>query len=774
MISSIILDIAYKMERKMSYGRVLFGLALLSPVLFQPIAVAQPAPQAVDDKTDQALARGEFFPPGNLVALGPFKRTENVPSLSLHVDPHVIEIVKNRNGKIEIAFLGDSADYTEFLKCSKAADGVARESEGQAQQCLVDETSGAVSLNVQARAGRYVVVSESIANDFPIVTHWKRDPNHPRGRREIGGTDAVAGMDGKETSTFYDNTQRAGRSQSQSPLWSTDNALFSPEAPNAELPAYERYPGEGYSLQGLSDDRAKGVSVAWARDTGFSARHLNGRDGCRADVIPEVPFFQVVHACSIGQGDKMSLATLVIPPYWNPRFRYSVLLYPDRDLHYSFNTYAEAIGRTIGQTRNLRKGSAIGVVWNGGAGFGSAGLQRSMYDNATRLFNLLKTSFSADTDKIITIGCSRGAGEALAIAGNPYSHSYKVKEVLAYSPDVAYGTRYKKFTSPTYPALIYNRGIYTGYKYAWREGWLEEQTGYRGWEVILKNTFDTVRPDEADQLSPISDRFLRATKHAGTRINLSIDTHDQYMPFANYIPYVNKAKSYGIPMHVRIHYRGKHCDNMNISMKMEEEDNPFGRKATLLRDSIDALVRVNTGEETFSSEIEYYGRGQERDKWVRIDQQPVAISLPTYVTPKGTFLYSVSGSPGVYFKLEISKMDGTVIQRFSDRLPPMDPGAPLQISTYTKRVKWPTSVPVGSYYYKLSYSVDNTEGKAPYVPDPDNHEPVERAKFEVIAKEPMISSKDFCDTIEQFTGILVQDQNTKSCTDRGGWGLSSD
>jgi hypothetical protein len=417
----------------------------------------------------------------------------------------------------------------------------------------------------------------------------------------------------------------------------------------------------------------------------------------------------------------------------------------------------------------LRKGSAIGVVWNGGAGFGSAGLQRSMYDNATRLFDLLKTSFSADTDKIITVGCSRGGSEALAIAGNPYPHSYNVKEVLAYSPDVAYGTRYSQFTSPTYPALmIYNHGIYTGYKHAWREEWREKQTGYRGWEVILKNTFDTVRPDEADQLSPISDKFLRATKDAGTRITLSIDTHDQFMPFANYIPYVNKAKSYGIPMHVRIHYRGKHCDNMN-------QHDTRGSIATLLNDSVDAIARVSTGEGTFSSEIEYYRPGQGRDEWVRIHQQPVAISLPRYVTPNGTFLYSVSGSPEVYFKLEVLKMDGTpILPYFSGRLPPMDPWAPLQISTYTKRLKWPTSVPVGSYYYKLSYSVDNTEGKAPYVPDPHHPEqPFGRAKFEVIDKkhEPMSSSKDFCDKIDELTGI---EENTISCTDRGGWGLSSD
>src|SRR5262249_8675514 len=162
----------------------------------------------------------------------------------------------------------------------------------------------------------------------------------------------------------------------------------------------------------------------------------------------------------------------------------------------SFNDYGETILKSIGETIN--KGSAIGVVWNAGAGFGGSGLQGSMYGNASRLFDLLKMSFSADTDKIIAVGCSRGANGALVIAGNPHPHSYTVKEVIAYSPDVAYGTRYSQFTSPTYPAMIFNLGIFTGYKYAWRDEWRENQTNYRGWQVILKNTFNSVDPDKAD------------------------------------------------------------------------------------------------------------------------------------------------------------------------------------------------------------------------------------------------------------------------------------
>jgi hypothetical protein len=689
-----------------------------------------------------ALASSTAFTPGDLVALGPFQKTENAPSLSLQVDPHVFEIVKSQKGKIKIAYR-DSAGKVAFLNATR-----------------IDETSGAVNL-VNARAGRYVVVSESIANEFPIVTHWKQALNKGRGGREIGGTDAVGGMDGSDSTEFY--STRFYDNDPKSPyLWSQKNALFSSDsnAPNAALPDYERYPGEDYSLFGLSTNWAKGFSLRLAINTGFSARHLNGRGSCRAaDVIPEAPFFQVVHACPIGQGDKMSLATLVIPPHWSPVGRYPVLFYPDRDLHYSFHQYGELIGKSIGDQINSGKGSAIGVVWNAGAAYGSPGLQRSMYDNTSQLFDFLSTSFSADANKIITVGCSRGGSEALAIAGNPYPRSYKVKEVLAYSPDVAFGTRYSQFISPTYPGMIYNRGIFTGYKYAWREGWRENQTGYRGWEVILKNAFGTADPVQADQHSPISEEFLRGTKDAGTRINLSIDTHDQFMPFANYIAYVNKAKSYGIPMRVRINYGGTHCGNMNM-----------------YDDLVDALARVNTGEETFSSEIEYYRpprtlKELDEKKFPRIDagQQPVAIELPGYVIPNGTFLYSVSGGSGVYFKLEVFKKNGTLpALNFSGRLPPMDPGARLHISTYTERLYWPATVPVGSYYYKLSYSVDNIEWKyAPYVPG--NFLPVGQAGLTVMAEEPTASSADLCRKMPEVVKYI-------GCRDRRperGWGLLS-
>jgi hypothetical protein len=732
----------------MSYRGVLFGLALLSPVLFQSIAVAQPAPQSVDEKNGFAavLAQadsGPPFVPGDLVALGPFKETENVRSLSLRVYPNVFEIVKSRNGKLKVAYLRRSTRMVEFL------------------DPRVDETSGAIILEKPRRGGYgpglFVVVSESIANEFPIVTHWKQALNEGRGGREIGGTDALESIAKKDQINylparpdFYDDNNNSN----SAPLWSRKYALFSPDN-NAALPAYETYPGEGHSFFGLSTDWAKEFSRLRFLDILFSVRHLNGRDGCRlGDVIRGAPFFQVVHACPIGQGDKMSLATLVIPRLWNPRERYPVLFYPDRDLNFSFWTYGKYIVTSIDETIKQTGKGAIGVVWNAGAGYGSSGLQRSMYDNASLLFDSLKASFSADTDKIIAVGCSRGASEALAIAGNPHSPSYKVREVLAYSPDVAYGTRYSQFTSRTYPGMIYNHGVFTGYKYAWREQFREERTGYRGFEVILKNTFDTVDPDLADQRSPISDAILVATKAAGTRITLSIDTHDQFMPFGNYIQYVNKAKSppYDIPMRVRIKYRGIHCDNMFAELEAE---------------SVAALARAHADEHTFPSEIEYYapvlpGRSDHGAPpgYIQIHDHPVAISLPRLVTPNGSFLYSVSGRPGVYFKLEIFKCpvnkiscvrNGTPIrdlpiQDFSGQLPQMrDPLAPLKISTVTKRLKWPTSVPVGSYYYyTLKYRFENTEWKvARYVPP--RSRPVGR-----VVLEPKVSSKVYCDQINCF------------------------
>src|SRR5207249_4563089 len=248
----------------MFYGGVLFGLALLSPVLFQSIAVAQSARQVIDDKnciaappplTDQVAP---FDLPGDLVALGPFERVDRVEenNVTLHVDKRFYEIVKSRKYKTKVAFKPPFDGEPKFL-----------------DHPLIDETSGDVVRFIWNKPcpGRYVVASESIAYEFPLVTHWKQTLNKGRGGREIGGTDTVSSRPG-----FYDSNSKSP----QSPLWSRRNALFSSDniAPNAYLPAFERYPGEGYSLDGLSTDWAREFSRRTSfMATRFLVRHLNGR-----------------------------------------------------------------------------------------------------------------------------------------------------------------------------------------------------------------------------------------------------------------------------------------------------------------------------------------------------------------------------------------------------------------------------------------------------------------------------------------------------------------
>ena len=127
-------------------------------------------------------------------------------------------MIKGRNGKIEIAYLGHSTNEIAFLNATR-----------------IDETSGAVNL-VNARAGQYVVVSASIANEFPIVTHWNQALNKGRGGREIGGAEKRhREMNGSDATRFYDNNPKSPF------LWSPKNALFSTDntAPNATLPDYE-------------------------------------------------------------------------------------------------------------------------------------------------------------------------------------------------------------------------------------------------------------------------------------------------------------------------------------------------------------------------------------------------------------------------------------------------------------------------------------------------------------------------------------------------------
>lgn len=588
-------------------------------------------------------------------------------------------------------------------------------------------------------------------NEFPIVTHWNASLNNGAGGFQLGASDYPAALvttqGGSYNPDFFDTDPN-----SPYVLNTQAHALYSADknTPDAKVPGEERYVGENYSIYRIGNDVAEEFSANVKASTGFPAVHLNGDDKCRLnDLAQNVPYFQIVHACPVGMGDQQSLATLIIPPNWSPAQNYPVLLYPYYDIHLTFLTYGETVAKVLGAVVKTGLGSGIGVLWNAGATSGTFGLHASMYSNATQLFQMLN-GFGADTQKIVAVGCSRGGAQSLAIAGNPQNSTYKVKEVIAYSPAVAYGTRDSEYLSPTYPAFISALTDLTGYKYAWREGWRELGTGLRSYERVFQNTFSTVDPSAVDALSPIGDAQLNALKAHGTRVNLSIDTQDQFMPIAIYSKYVNKASALGVPMRVRINYRGTHCGN-----------------ADMLTDSVTALLKVNLGDDSFLPAVEEYGIKKPDDVnrslvFEQITSTPaIHAELPKYVVPSGTFFYSVSGQPETYYKLEIFKTgQANPILKFEGRLPQAGASDFLKITSESKRMTWPSvTVPGNDYFYMLSHSQDgSTWSQASYVPVIGGEDPKRKAVLQVLTEEPMEAGDAFCPKIQ--------------CR-KYGWGLSS-
>lgn len=323
-------------------------------------------------------------------------------------------------------------------------------------------------------------------------------------------------------------------------------------------------------------------------------------------------------------------------------------------------------------------------------------------------------------------------------------------EVIAYSPGVAFGTRDSQYVGPTYPGFFSTWVGLTGYKYSWREEWREPSTGYRGYERASQNTFGTIDPIELDKLSPISDRQLNSLKASGTQVTLNVGTNDQYSPFALYTSYANKAREIDIPLKLRIAHRGAHCRFGNMSA-----------------DSVAALLRANLGDRSFTSQVEHFEiqNPDLKNKEINFVQfnptsTPVSVELPRYVARECTFTYSLNGPPKTYYRLEIfSKGSSAPVQVFSGQLPDVSPMAFAQIASTRDRVSWPSSIPAGRYFYKLSYSSDQvTWLEASYVPVVKSQDPHAPATLTILDNEPMVNGDDFCGSI--FC------QST-------GWGLSS-
>lgn len=687
----------------------------------------------------------EVFVPDNRVPVSVFQTTpQSQTELGFFVRKEILDFVISSNGNLWIAScptLNSNGFCLEKITFTNP------------QQILQERNQVLSSL---LPAGIHVVVTDALRNQFPIVTHWNQSLNDGRGGQQVRGTDRL-GKIGYVPETDAVQTASSVFSTEKTSPWNYNTVnygLFSSDqtAPNAQVPGLERYVGEDYSIFSIDEKVSSLVSNKILGETGFPVVHLNGGAGSWDKIAQEgIPAFQVIHAQIVAKHlDKGSLATIILPPGWvaNPVKKYPVLFYGYYDIHETFIRYGVGSMKMMGSLHEKKLGDVITVLWNGGGSFGPVALHPSAYDNASLIFDHAKEALGADTDQVVTVGCSRGGATTMAVAANPYHNNYKVKYALAYSPS-AYkiGERTTVFRSMTYPGVLSVLGNFLGYRFSWQTGWLNPE-GWTSDQISLQNYVGNSDPETADQeFSHGSIRHLEALRTKGTEIVLHVGTHDSYASFYQSPRFVSKATAYGIPVQFNIAYRFGHCGIKNLT----ESPEPYLRK-------------VLTGDDTFKPEMVHVRRVDEGVNWkkpevFKPDYQPVLSEMPRLVVRNGRFLVVISGGVSTSYTLKIWKIDsekwvqqqtiekvGDPVENFSGMLPSDEYGSLLHgIGSAKHDQIWPKTRDLGHYTYELSYLLPTFRERkvstlSPVPGSKVNGFPV----FEVVAEEP---SGDFMDIL---------------------------
>lgn len=497
----------------------------------------------------------KLFVPKNFAPLSGFveKLTTSKENLSLTVPTKVLSFIV-------------AGKYANWIAYQNNTGVVALIAPG-----TVDMVTGLVTLNT-SNPGRYVFVSEPFTNDYPIVTHWKQSLNFGRGGFQAGASDAIGTLDYSpeldivgESSDLFDNDPL-------SPL--TFNikkyALFSadPLEPQATVPSIDRYVGENYSVDRITDRLAVFQSLKTLETTGFPLIHRNhpwafdSTLSTQKHVMQNIPVLQVVHAIVIeAEAGKSSLATYILPPNWvsRPLKPYPVLFNGLYDIHQNFSWgYGQDFIQIISNLVSSGVGPTVGILWNGGGAYGPQTMQMSSYLNVAYLFNLAQYYAGIDMQKIVTAGISRGAQTAINVAANPIFNNYKVAYALAWSPPSIMGEHVSAWVSTNYPGDFINQAWTTGYKYAYQSTFRDPNFGLDGRALFLKNVTGSVDANFADALSPVGDWVLDALKSKGTSVYVSAGTNDAFIPFNNQLRLYNRLKEKGIPTEFDIGYRYGH------------------------------------------------------------------------------------------------------------------------------------------------------------------------------------------------------------------------
>jgi hypothetical protein len=688
-----------------------------------------------------------IFVPDKYVPLSKFiSIQEPIEELKLTVLPDILQYIQR--GKYELQIAWNTGSITEYLRPTG-----------------IEPEVGRVSLEA-VKSGVYTVVSGAFKNDFPIVTHWDENRNNHSGGYRLGASDAPG---------LLDLDLESGKIINEIPYFDVDpNSPYTyltgkyhlmsstVEGEASRVPSYERYLGECFSLKKVTDLLAVWISDKALQETGYPLVYLNFPD---LKLQSDIPIFQIVnnYIVEYKPGDA-SLATFILPPLWtaSPKKPYPAIFtgyYDNNDNFYLFSGIAFI--NNISKARMETGASSIGILWNGGGSAGSRTLQLSAYHNLSLLFEIAEVVFSVDKASIVAVGGSRGGVTALIAAGNPYHDNYKIKYAICANPIVKLGYRDYGMANPTSPMIYGTMSDDTGYKYAWRKDWREQETNLTGEQILLRNLIGTMDKDIANEaLSPLSKQIVKTVKERGTKIILYAGTHDVIDTKDCVIELAESLRSQGVELELQFGYRFGHSN-------VEDLDEHAGR----------ILIDMMMGREIRFNGVSHYRRSssnpeewQKSEKFVP-EQQPVFFEGPKKAALWDRAAINIVGAAGMRYHLKLFRIDEVLWQK-NNQIARIDQGRDLfhgtfeqktkflegRISYFNSYIDFDESYEVGMYLYELWYSLENSNEwikiNSQSVPQPGvETEPI----LQIIKEYPMISGT-----------LFAEEQNVKFI----GWGLS--
>lgn len=480
-----------------------------------------------------------------------------------------------------------------------------------------------------------------------------------------------------------------------------------PEKECLEAPAYERYIGDRYSLHAVDDLVAVSLNDRILRTFGYPVVFHNDSTEDRG-VLSEAPVIQVVNG-SLLQTDTgcYSLASYILPPYWNADLNgdYPLLFNGFYDANDNmFNTVGPSCIEVICNTLARTGKGAVGVVWNGGGSIGSRSLQESVYGGIAAAIEQARIKYGADTEKIVTLGGSRGGLTALRAAANPYRFPYRVRYALCYGPPLILNAPAQEYADGPCPLIWHVAVTDTGYHDVWHKDWREPGTGRTGIEALMHVLAgESARDVLAEKISTESDFFLTALREGGANVLLNHGTHDAFTLSRFCFSFAALARSYGIPLRHEIGYRFGHNNCTD-----------------LYQQAVQCLeVLLEERELIFSGTVHYRRRGSAEADWETAEpfvplRPPVFMEGAKYLIKEGMAYWIMYGEPGMEFRLQLTRLLDDVWEREQKALrqetyrlaagilPSRE--HPLSICSWLDgRSRLPAGLVPGYYLYELHY-----------------------------------------------------------------------